>query len=301
MRFRAILAGAGLALLLLPTSDTQAQFTGGGGAVKTISAADCLVPTCTQITQQCVNTGTATLFVCNTSTSHYVAVATGGSPHAILSATHSDSTGAAVVRGDVIAGVGASPTWQRVAHSATTGGYTKWNGTDIVASTGAASGTGACGANTFASTINADAAPTCTQPAFSNLSGSATDAQIPDTITASNYTLLTAPQQKCVNIDPASATTDWLFWRPPTALTVTHVRCIVDAATSVVLTLRECDGDGGTCGATEAAITCATTTTSESGGVDDAAVAANVWMRVLRGTVTGTPAQAVLCMEYTIP
>lgn len=39
------------------------------------------------------------------------------------------------------------------------------------------SGVGACGANTWASTLNGDAAPTCTQPAFSNLSGSATVAQ----------------------------------------------------------------------------------------------------------------------------
>lgn len=106
---------------------------------------------------------------------------------------------------------------------------------------------------------------------------------------------------KCVNIDPASATTDWLFWRTPAALTVTHVRCIVDAATSTVLTLRECNGDGASCGATEAAITCATTTTSEASSIDDPAVAANVWMRVLRGTVTGAPAQASLCMEYTVP
>ena len=45
-----------------------------------------------------------------------------------------------------------------------------------------AAGTGACGANTWASTLNDGAAPTCTQPAFSNLSGTATDSQL-----ASNY------------------------------------------------------------------------------------------------------------------
>lgn len=44
------------------------------------------------------------------------------------------------------------------------------------------SGVGACGANQWASTLNDNAAPTCTQPAFSNLSGTATDAQL-----ASNY------------------------------------------------------------------------------------------------------------------
>jgi len=42
------------------------------------------------------------------------------------------------------------------------------------------SGTGACGANTFASTLNDAAAPTCTQPSFANLTGQAGDAQIAD-------------------------------------------------------------------------------------------------------------------------
>ena len=40
------------------------------------------------------------------------------------------------------------------------------------------SGVGACGANTWASTLNDNAAPTCTQPGFTNLSGTATDAQL---------------------------------------------------------------------------------------------------------------------------
>lgn len=43
---------------------------------------------------------------------------------------------------------------------------------------GTYSGIGACGANTWASTLNDTAAPTCTQPAFSNLSGTASDGQI---------------------------------------------------------------------------------------------------------------------------
>jgi hypothetical protein len=62
--------------------------------------------------------------------------------HNLLSASHGDTTAAAAVRGDGVFAIGATPTWQRLAHSAATGGYFKWNGTDIVASTGAASGTG---------------------------------------------------------------------------------------------------------------------------------------------------------------
>lgn len=44
------------------------------------------------------------------------------------------------------------------------------------------SGVGACAANTFASTLNDNAAPTCTQPSFSNLSGSATKSQLPTVV-----------------------------------------------------------------------------------------------------------------------
>jgi hypothetical protein len=50
---------------------------------------------------------------------------------------------------------------------------------------GSYSGVGPCAANQWASTLNASGAPTCTQPAFSNLSGAVTDAQVPDNITVS--------------------------------------------------------------------------------------------------------------------
>lgn len=53
---------------------------------------------------------------------------------------------------------------------------------------GAYSGVGACGSNNWASTLNAAAAPTCTQPGFSSLFGAATDAQVPDTITIASLT-----------------------------------------------------------------------------------------------------------------
>jgi len=54
------------------------------------------------------------------------------------------------------------------------------------------SGIGACGASTWASTLNDNAAPTCTQPAFTDISGSVTDAQVPNTITVDLATAATA-------------------------------------------------------------------------------------------------------------
>ncbi len=88
------------------------------------------------------------------------AASSGQVPHALLSAFHTDTTVGTVVRGDLIAGIGVSPTWQRVARGGTNG-YPKWNSSgDLVASSGAAAGTGAC-TNQFVRGENADAAPTC--------------------------------------------------------------------------------------------------------------------------------------------
>ena len=106
---------------------------------------------------------------------------------------------------------------------------------------------------------------------------------------------------KCINVDPASTVTSWLFFKSKAAITVTAIDCIVDAATSVVMTLRECDANAANCTDMEAAITCATTNSPHSGGIDDAAVDSGDWMRVTRGTVTGTITQASLCMTYTEP
>ena len=54
----------------------------------------------------------------------------GDAPHAILSATHTDSTAAAVVRGDLVTGQGVSPKWQRLAIGANRT-VPMSNGTDI--------------------------------------------------------------------------------------------------------------------------------------------------------------------------
>ena len=117
------------------------------------------------------------------------------------------------------------------------------------------------------------------------------DGEVPDDITVT--------RTKCINVDPAHTTTDWLFFHTDTAMTVTGVNCIVDAATSVVMTLRECNSSGASCGDTEAAITCDSDGATEASSIDDANVDAGDWMRVTRGTMTGTPTQAELCVHYT--
>ena len=68
-------------------------------------------------------------------------------------------------------------------NSATAGLYLRGNGTNFVTSSVAAGGAGTCAANQFVTGANDNAAPTCAQPAFSNLSGSATPAQLPSAST----------------------------------------------------------------------------------------------------------------------
>jgi hypothetical protein len=46
-------------------------------------------------------------------------------------------------------------------------------------------------------------------------------------------------------------------------------------------------------------MTCGTTNTTEASTIDDAAVAAGNWMRVLVGTVTGTPGHVNVCVTFT--
>ena len=65
------------------------------------------------------------------------------------------------------------------ATAATLNRYLKGSGTVWGASNGSASGTGACAASNWVSGLNSDAAPTCAQPLFSNLSGTAVLGQLP--------------------------------------------------------------------------------------------------------------------------
>lgn len=62
----------------------------------------------------------------------------------------------------------------------------------VATTAGALSANGAnCIGNTFALGVDASGVAECAQPAFSNLSGSATDAQVPNTITLDNLTQIT--------------------------------------------------------------------------------------------------------------
>lgn len=114
------------------------------------------------------------------------ATISGGSNHNLISATHSDTTGTPA-QGDIIYRNG-SALWtllpagstNQVLHSGTTPSWASVADGDLANNY---SGVGSCGANTWANVLNDNAAPTCAQPGFGNLSGTATDGQIPNNIT----------------------------------------------------------------------------------------------------------------------
>jgi hypothetical protein len=130
---------------------------------------------------------------------------------------------------------------------------------------------------------------------FGNLTGGRSLAQAAGTMDA-DAELYT--DSACANIDPGHATTNWILVRVPLAATVTEVYCLVDAATSVVMTLRECDGDGANCSDIEAAMTC-TTTGQVITSIDNASLDAGDVLRITRGTLTGSATQAHMCATWT--
>jgi hypothetical protein len=90
--------------------------------------------------------------------------------HNLLSAAHGDTTVASVTRGALITGQGASPTWSILALGAVSH-FLRSNGTDLIYSAGPAAGAGACSAGQVMTAGNSDAAPTCSAPAYSWLTG----------------------------------------------------------------------------------------------------------------------------------
>ena len=89
--------------------------------------------------------------------------------------------------------------------TATSGRYLKGDGTNWGTSSGSASGTGACAANTWASALNGDASPTCAQPAFSNVSGSLASTQDYTVGTAGTYTKVTTDAKGRVSSGTSTA------------------------------------------------------------------------------------------------
>jgi hypothetical protein len=91
-------------------------------------------------------------------------------PHNLLSSAHGDTSVASATRGAIITGQGGSPTWSLLGLGASSR-YLRSNGTDLLFSSVAAAGAGACSAGQVMTAGNDNAAPTCAAPAYSWLTG----------------------------------------------------------------------------------------------------------------------------------
>jgi hypothetical protein len=204
--------------------------------------------------------------------------------HALLSSSHSDVTAAAVTRGSIIAGIGASPKWTKVTLSGT-GSYPILNSSgDIIDSALGASGIGAC-TNQFWRTGNSDAAPTCETVGTSDVSTGLRTFSWNGTI-----------------FDPVAGDSGRIQWKHPKNITITKVSCNVKAATSVVIQLNKRTEGAPDVSGTDvqtATLTCITTGASTT-SFASAAVTADTPVALTISSVTGTPDTLRVTIYYTV-
>lgn len=150
--------GAALATSINGNAITAGSGTLTLGASKTLTSSNTLTLAGTDGSTLNVGTGGTLGTAAYTAATAYAPAA--GSTSITTLGTVTTGTWSATAISPTRGGTGQSTT-------ATSGRYLKGDGTNWGASTGSASGTGACSANTWASTLSSDAAPTCTQPSIS--------------------------------------------------------------------------------------------------------------------------------------
>lgn len=150
---------SGSTLTVNTLSLTNALTVGNGGtgaATFTAYAVICAGTTATGAFQNVVGLGTATQILTSngpTALPTWQDAPTGGGAHALLSATHTDTTAGTVARGDLITGQAVTPKWTRLALG-TAGKILRSDGTDALYSTFTIPDTYAQGDILYASAAN---------------------------------------------------------------------------------------------------------------------------------------------------
>lgn len=107
----------------------------------------------------------------------------------------------------------------------------------------------------------------------------------------------------CATIETPTDADDFLLFRNDKAITVTSIDCIVEAATSAVVVINECDSAGDNCGSAnsrvEESLTCDVDGATDDGTIGNSGVAVGAWVRGQVGTVTGTVGHVSICTTYT--
>ena len=222
----------------------------------------------------------------------------GGSTHAMLSVTHTDTTAASVARGDLIAGIGAIPTWQRVAKG-DTNTYPKWdpNG-DLIASAGPSSGTGSC-TNQFVRALNADAAPGCASVGTDDLAASAvTRDKVSAVLRTRQIGFIIGADNGPALVDADDQAT--IFYNSlGGGITITAVWCETDQGTSTINLQRD---DGSPVNILSSNLTCSTSGASGTVDTDEDNVASTekIDFVMMTAAASGTPKRITVFITFTV-
>lgn len=106
----------------------------------------------------------------------------------------------------------------------------------------------------------------------------------------------------CITVETPADADDLIWFRADLALTITGIDCIVEDATSAVITVEECDGNADNCAGVDGAttITCAVTNTADDGSLSNPSIDAADWVRLDVGAITGTPGHLTTCVTFTV-
>lgn len=184
----------------------------------------------------------------------------GGANHNLLSATHPDTTAAAVARGDLVVGQTATPSWARLALGAL-GRYLRSDGTDLGYSAVAAGGAGAC-TNQFVRATNDNALPTCATVGNLDLAAAAVDSA--KLATANKTEQITYTFFDTGTDLPATLDVPSIFPNRSRAITLTEVYCEIDAGTASINLQRD---DGTPANILSADLACSTAGATSTGFV----------------------------------
>jgi len=132
-----------------------------------------------------------------------------------------------------------------------------------------------CASGAYATAIDASGTLTCTKP---------------------TQTLEWASGAALYTVDPH-------IFKAPAALTIVGIDCIVFAATSVVLSVEECNSSGASCAGVDGSttITCDTDGAADDGALSNPSIDSGDWIKFNFGTHTGSTGGAAVTIRYTIP
>ncbi len=91
---------------------------------------------------------------------------------------------------------------------------------------------------------------------------------------------------------------EYLWFKAPTAMTVTDIHAICIGGTSIVIDVQECDGAGANCATLDATITADTDGAEDDGTLSNGAIDAGDWVKIVMGTETGTVGSVTVVIFY---